>query len=236
MKTEKNDHTILQSYYDNVYYGKDERKIVAPTAHHHRLAKKLGISKGHRILDVACGTGEWLLAAQERGATVVGIDLSARAIDVCERHIPEGDFRVGNAESLPFESEQFDLVTCFGSLEHFLSPELALAEMKRVAREDAIFLLLVPNSGFLTRRLGLFDGTDQISVKEEVRSLKQWTALFEKAGLVVEKRWRDLHILSRHWILRNPWYLVPIRTLQAFLLLFWPLSWQYQVYFLCKKQ
>lgn len=92
--------------------------------------------------------------------------------------------------------------------------------MVRVAARGARFLLLVPNADFPPLRLGLYGGTDQSSVREELRSLEGWRELFESAGLTIVKRWRDLHVLSISWITRGPWY-------------FWPLSWQYQVYYHC---
>ena len=105
--------------------------------------------------------------------------------------------------------------------------------MIRTAKPDAMFLLLVPNAGFLTRRLGLYAGTHQAAMREEIRSLQAWQELFASAGLHVINRWKDLHVLSPSWIARGPVYLWPLRAAQALALPFWPLSWQYQVYHLC---
>jgi hypothetical protein len=91
----------------------------------------------------------------------------------------------------------------------------------------------VPNTDFLPARLGLYKGTHQADVHEEGRSLSDWRALFEDAGLCVRHRWRDLHVLSPSWICRGPWYAWPVRASQALALPLWPLSWQYQVYHLC---
>ena len=144
--------------------------------------------------------------------------------------MPDGEFHSGPAESLPFPDGRFDIVTCLGSLEHFLEPVEALREMVRVATRDAVFIILVPNSGFLTRRLGLYRGTYQTAAKEEVRSLREWDRLFQSAGLQLTDRWKDLHVLSWSWIVSLGWSRVPIRALQGMALLFWPLDWQYQVY------
>jgi hypothetical protein len=108
--------------------------------------------------------------------------------------------------------------------------------MIRVAKRDALFLLLVPNAGFLPRRWGLYCGTHQAAVREEARWLEGWQELFDSAGLQIERRWKDLHVLTLSWIKRGPWYRRPIRAAQAFALLFWPLGWQYQVYHLCRRK
>ncbi len=225
----------LRLFYDSVYHATAEPRTT-PSRHLRRLARRVGIRAGQQVLDVACGVGEWLLACDERGASVCGVDISARAIAACRAALPQGEFHVTPAESLPFADGRFDVVTCFGSLEHFVSPVRALREMVRVARREAIFLLLVPNADFLTRRLGLFSGTGQADVREEVRTLREWEVLFDEAGLKVESRWRDLHVLSWSWIAARGWGAVPVRAAQAAALLVWPLKWQYQVYYLCSRR
>jgi SAM-dependent methyltransferase len=149
--------------------------------------------------------------------------------------LPQGEFYVGAAESLPFEDGRFAIVTCMGSLEHFSDKPQALREMIRVAQADAKFLILVPNAGFATRRLGLFRGTLQTAVREDVYPLSKWESIFREGGLEVVARWRDLHVLSRNWILQKNPLLWPLRAAQATALAIWPMSWQYQIYHLCRK-
>jgi SAM-dependent methyltransferase len=221
-------------FYDEVYHSRCEAEPV-PSAHFERLAKRLAIAPDHRVLDVACGTGAWLLSAANRGAEISGIDISERAINACCRVLPQGDFRTGKAEALPFPDDAFDLVTCLGALEHFIDPKSALREMVRVAKQEARLLILVPNSGFPTYRLGLFCGTQQRTVRETILSLDEWQALFQGAGLRVTERWKDLHVLAIDWIFRRPYPMAVPRALQALALATWPLEWQYQVYHLCRK-
>ena len=149
--------------------------------------------------------------------------------------MPEGEFFAQPAESLPFDTGRFDLVTCLGSLEHFVDPVKSLEEMSRVAKPDAAIVILVPNKDFLTRRLGLFGGTYQTDAKEVVRTLDEWAELFNKAGLSVDGRWKDLHVLNLDWVSTGPAWSWPLRAAQALMLPLWPLSWQYQVYHRCVK-
>lgn len=225
----------LKNFYDNIYYA-DERKATENLNHLIGLANKLGIGKDDLVLDIACGLGGWLRVCAARHAKVHGIDLSSKAIDFCKQALPAGEFYAQPAESLPFEDARFDYVTCLGSLEHFVQPEIALREMLRVAKPDAKFILLVPNKDFLTRKLKLYSGTNQKDAKEVVRSLEEWRDLFEGSGLEITERWKDLHVLSLHWILMDGWLRAPVRALQAVSLAIWPLRWQYQVYHLCRAR
>lgn len=224
----------IKQFYDSSYYAL-EQAPVSTTHHLRKLARRLGLQPGTRILDIACGRGDWLLAASEMGCEVAGIDLSDRAVTLCHAAVPRADVRQGNAESLPWPEAHFDLVTCLGSLEHFLDPVAAIREMARVSTPAARFVLLVPNSGFLTRRLGIYRGTGQTQAREVVRSLDAWSRVFEEAGLRVDSRWRDLHVLSARWIMQNGWTATIPRALQALALAIWPLSFQYQVYHLCRR-
>jgi ubiquinone/menaquinone biosynthesis C-methylase UbiE len=224
----------MKSFYDDVYYA-DANKPLQGTAHLRKLAKIAAVSSDDAVLDIACGLGEWLHVCLNSGASVAGVDLSERAIEYCEKHMPDGEFHAVAAEHLPFDDAQFDLLSCLGSLEHFVDPVVALKEMARVAKPHARFLILVPNADFLTRKLRLFGGTNQKEAKEVVRTLLEWESLFNQAGLNVTTKWKDLHVMSWSWISMNGWLAAPLRALQALALVFWPLRWQYQVYHLCAK-
>lgn len=223
----------IRDFYDNEYYANVSGRASLPW-HSRRVGRRLGDMAQRQVLDVACGTGEWLGLFHDQGATIAGIDLSQKAIDECQRRYPEGEFHCGPAEVLPFADGRFDLVTCMGSLEHFLDKPGALREMRRVAKPDATFLILVPNAGFLTRQLGLYGGTQQVKAKEDVLALDRWNELFQQAGLIVLDRWRDLHPISWHWISHGNPLAWPVRAVQALALAAWPVKWQYQVYHYCK--
>ncbi len=86
---------------------------------HYALLKELAPFEGKRVLDVGCGTGDTALEiAQKVGPNgkVVGIDLSPVGIAKAKKKAVEAglsdivEFRVANAEKLPFEDESFDTV------------------------------------------------------------------------------------------------------------------------------
>tara|TARA_R110002049_G_scaffold124997_17_gene280563 strand:+ start:585 stop:1361 length:777 start_codon:yes stop_codon:yes gene_type:complete len=226
----------IKTFYDSVYHANAHAGHSSEDGHYRRLFRKLGVRNDSHVLDVACGTGGWLKVCSDNGASVSGVDLSDNAIKVCQEVMPQGNFYAQPAETLPFDDNVFDLVTCLGSLEHFVDPENSLREMIRVAKPHATFVILVPNKDFLTRKLGLFGGTYQVDAKEVVRTLEEWRSLFTAAGLHVTDRWKDLHVINRHWIMRGKFYTWPFRLLQSLLLAIWPLKWQYQVYHRCLAQ
>jgi SAM-dependent methyltransferase len=149
---------------------------------------------GARVLDVACGSGSFLLCAADRGLELVGLDVSPTAIELARERVPGAALHVGDAEQLPFEDSSFDVVTCLGSLEHFPSPERGAAEIARVLRPDGRAVVFVPNLFFLGHvwfglRHGIEPSEGGQDFSETFRTSGGWRSLLEGAGLVVE-RWR----------------------------------------------
>ncbi len=92
------------------------------------------VTKGTRVLDVACGPGYVAAAAAARGADALGVDFSSEMVQEARRRHPGVRFEEGDAEQLPFPASNFDaVVTNYGML-HFGRPERALAEARRVLR------------------------------------------------------------------------------------------------------
>lgn len=84
--------------------------------------------KGRRVLDVGCGGGVLSDAMARRGAEVLGVDLSAKALRVAQLHALEAgtaavEYREVAAEALAEElPAAFDTVTCMELLEHVPDP------------------------------------------------------------------------------------------------------------------
>jgi len=150
----------IREFYDTAYYsGASASGLSRIPKHYLRLFRRLKIKPGANVLDVACGTGDWLGVCAGEDCSVSGVDLFGKAIEICRERLPQGKFYAQPAESLPFSDDSFDVVTCLGSLEHFVDPISSVKEMARVAKPDATVVILVPNKDFLTRKLGLFGGT-----------------------------------------------------------------------------
>ena len=100
----------------------------------------LGLGRGDRVLDVACGPGNFSRAfahaAGDEGL-VVGIDASATMLargaeDTRKAGLSNLALVRGDATDLPFEASSFDCVCCFAALHLFADPFDALDEMRRV--------------------------------------------------------------------------------------------------------
>lgn len=94
-----------------------------------------GVTRGQRVLDVACGTGvvarEALARVGPQGK-VAGLDVNAAMLAVASRRASQVEWTEGRAESLPFEDRAFDAVLCQFGLMFFEDRVAALREMSRV--------------------------------------------------------------------------------------------------------
>jgi SAM-dependent methyltransferase len=104
------------------------------------------------ILDVGCGTGG-MMPHLERFGTVVGVDLSDRALSFAKRR-EQGKLVQAGLPSLPFASESFDLLTSFDVIYHrsVVDDVEALSEMARLLRPGGKLLLRVPAYDWLRGR------------------------------------------------------------------------------------
>ncbi|HWF34193.1 MAG TPA: class I SAM-dependent methyltransferase [Solirubrobacteraceae bacterium] len=103
---------------------------------------RLPLRAGARILDAGCGSGRTLQDLRAYGE-VAGIELSELAAEHArQRQI--GEVRVGRVESLPWDDDSFDLVTCLDVLEHTPNDRVALQELRRVTRRGGWLLVTVP--------------------------------------------------------------------------------------------
>jgi SAM-dependent methyltransferase len=104
------------------------------------LVASLGPLAGKRVLDLGCGKGRFARVLCERGAQVVGLDLSAAMLAAAA-----GVDRVrASARRLPFATASFDRVVAVEVFEH-LAPESldqVCAEARRVLRPGGTFAVL----------------------------------------------------------------------------------------------
>lgn len=95
-----------------------------------------------RVLDLGCGTGYCLpkLSVRYPNASLVGADLSQGMLDHAANHFPQFTFALADAEALPFEQAQFDLV--FSNLAVQWCDDIAnvLVQVYRVLKPGGYFV------------------------------------------------------------------------------------------------
>jgi SAM-dependent methyltransferase len=103
----------------------------------HRIAlQMLAVSQGDRVLDVACGPGNFTrdFARVAGDGLAIGLDASPTMLSIAVRDTPAANVAYirGDACDLPFRDSSFDAVCCFAALYLIEEPMRALEEIARV--------------------------------------------------------------------------------------------------------
>lgn len=90
--------------------------------------KLVKVENGQVVLDVATGTGIFLIEMAKNGAICYGIGVSPEMLEklkhkIEQQHLERNvkEIRVGEADELPYLDNFFDWVTCIGMLEYYQS-------------------------------------------------------------------------------------------------------------------
>ena len=104
---------------------------------------------GDRVLDLACGTGivaRKAVSMVHPGGEVTGVDSNPAQIATARSIDGSIDWREGDAGSLPFMDQQFDLVTCQQGFQYFLDRVQVVKEIHRVLKPGGRVVIAVWSS------------------------------------------------------------------------------------------
>lgn len=158
------------------------------------LLKGFAITADDSVLDVGCGEGVATLFAVRQGASVIFTDSEhdkvrdlARQV---EAHCAKASLGlVSNSLPLPLADGCASKVVCMEVLEHIAEPEPFMAELVRMGRPGAQYLLSVPAPAGEHLQKGIAPASYYQSPNHvQIFSAERFAALVEEAGLVIEHR------------------------------------------------
>jgi demethylmenaquinone methyltransferase/2-methoxy-6-polyprenyl-1,4-benzoquinol methylase len=111
-----------------------------------RAVEAAGNVRGALVLDVCCGTGDLALEFANAGARVVGSDFAAPMLAIANKKVARAGARIaflaGDALSLPFRDETFDVVSVAFGIRNVENLAAGLAELRRVLRNGGKAIIL----------------------------------------------------------------------------------------------
>jgi len=111
----------------------------------------LAAAPGNKLLDVGCGSGDWLVSMRGLGWDVTGIDFDERAVRTgAQQGLP---VKCGALEQQAFPNESFDAITLHHVIEHVPDPIRTLRECARILRPGGRLVLSTPNASSLGHRI-----------------------------------------------------------------------------------
>lgn len=103
----------------------------------------------HRVLEVGCGTGEFLSYLERRGINVAGVEFA----DASKRVKFKGDLYVGMIEDISLPQGQFDVALLLNVIEHLVDPLKTLEKIRGALLRDGLLILRHPNSDLFHNRI-----------------------------------------------------------------------------------
>nr|WP_303648699.1 methyltransferase domain-containing protein [Haloarchaeobius litoreus] len=109
------------------------------------VLEAIGPVDGKDVLEIACGTGRFTVMLAERGADIVGLDISAEMLQQGRKKAHAAgvadhlEFMRGDAARLPFPDDHFDAVMAMRFFHLADTPASFLAEMQRVSKDQVFF-------------------------------------------------------------------------------------------------
>jgi ubiquinone/menaquinone biosynthesis C-methylase UbiE len=127
------------SIYDRRYAEEQAAKVEA-------ALENVRIEKEGLILDVGCGTGILFDRVADEADGIIGLDFSKKCLlqakeRIRNRHLRNVQLILADADNMPFHDEVFNTVFAMTILQNMPSPSETLAEIKRVSRNDAFFVV-----------------------------------------------------------------------------------------------
>jgi 2-polyprenyl-3-methyl-5-hydroxy-6-metoxy-1,4-benzoquinol methylase len=155
----------LKRGYQSVRYGYDAGSNASITRLFGRLmyllpihrteadeeVRRLPALRGGRVLDVGCGTGEWMVKMRELGWQVEGNDFDENAVKVANGLGLSA--RLGSLEQQQYPDASFDAVVLNHVIEHVPDPIATIRECARILKPDGRLLVFTPNQDSYGRKV-----------------------------------------------------------------------------------
>ncbi|MBX5321499.1 MAG: class I SAM-dependent methyltransferase [Candidatus Bathyarchaeota archaeon] len=173
-------YNLTAKTYDLQYA--EEQKVKIETA-----LKNVKLPENSLILDIGCGTGLLFEYVADKAEMVVGLDISKKILEQAgKRALKFGNVHLvlADADHAPFKNETFSHLFAITLLQNMSNPEKTLAEIKRVAKREALIIVTGLKKKFSAEYLeGLLRKLDLniVEIKDGNQALKCYVAVCMKS-------------------------------------------------------
>jgi len=134
------------TWYEQMYGGRDTKLLPLEPGHKYFLGDP-AVPKQGELLDIGCGTGNFLAAARDAGYEITGIELSGNAAAFAKEktRLPRVFPLSISQFTSQYSSMKFDFVSFFEVLEHQADPKEFMEDVRSCLRSRGYIALSVPN-------------------------------------------------------------------------------------------
>lgn len=140
---------LPQIYDYDIYEDSTNHNPVLQEYFYETLSKQS--SRLKKVLEIGCGTGEFLAFLESKGIEVAGVEFA----DSAQRVKFKGELYVGRMEDIEIQEAAFDAVLLLNVIEHLADPMDVLRKIKKMLAPGGVLLLRHPNSDLFFNKLYL---------------------------------------------------------------------------------
>lgn len=152
---------------------------------------KIHLPKNGLILEAGCGTAQWVVALNELGYNIIGLDYAIEAMRKARQMVGALPLVSGDLTALGISDNVFDAIISIGVVEHRCTgPEVFLYEMRRVLKPGGVMLISVPYFNPLrwwrTKHGAYQDDVSGLDFYQYAFTRQEFCEILEDAGYEIE--------------------------------------------------
>jgi SAM-dependent methyltransferase len=202
---------------DAVFISQNASRIASFSSSLKSVAKRVGLKKGAKILDIGSAGGAFLKAAVDLGYQATGVEPN-RSLSAFARKEYGVDLRTGTLESQSFPPQSFDAISLWDVLEHVHRPDDMLNHCRRLLKKDGVLLINFPDYGSWVSRLMGRHWPFLLGVHLYYFTRKSLNQTLKKAGFKTVGHWPHWQRLELGYILKRASAKLPFLSRVAALL------------------
>jgi ubiquinone/menaquinone biosynthesis C-methylase UbiE len=164
--------------------------------------------KNFKVLDIGCLFGNYMVLFKDSAIKMYGLDIYKDIIEDDKKKFPNMKFCTASVLDMPFQSNYFDAITLWETIEHIPqgTESKAFSEIRRLLKKNGYLFLSTPQSNFLANTLDMI----QILFKKHRHyKEKEIVDLIKDAGFKVEKiEYHGRYLEAVYW-----WYHILLKRL-----------------------
>lgn len=149
IETKESKKTRLKLKLYNIYFNSNRNNLLLKTIFSpiKFIVRGTNLTKGNKLLDVGCGSGQFLYEMKELGMDVQGVEPGELNEEENKKY--SLNIKKSNLIDAKYKKESFDLITINHVLEHLDNPNETLNEINKILKKDGKLILAIPNTSSL---------------------------------------------------------------------------------------
>jgi SAM-dependent methyltransferase len=202
------DDTLTSIYSNSYFLGAKDPESVRRQETLKRATAKLYLDtiapfvevRSPKLLEIGCGSGDFLVEAESRGFEVEGLEYSEHAAAGANLRLGRQAVRVGSPERKYLPPSQYDVIGAFDVIEHLRDPKQSLTDLHGALKSGGLLAIVTPSLNSWSRRLL---GRRWMEYKTEhltYFSRRSLVQLFGKAGFTKIQFFPNYKVLSFDYV------------------------------------